>query len=158
MTDLFHTISALPAAAIYSAVLILFSGCSGSSQEAQVSGQVRLDGNVIGPGTVVFEPIGDGKPALGPIEADGSYSVSTSHEVGLGAGKYKVAISIREVPATVKRGDLVPPGKLLIPQKYEDTATSGLEYEVVPGSNTIDINLNSQSSSLKVFNQRSQVS
>ncbi|HVT28187.1 MAG TPA: hypothetical protein VHE81_09245 [Lacipirellulaceae bacterium] len=72
--------------------------------------------------------------------------MSTNHEVGLSAGKYKVGISIREVPTNVKRGDRPPPGKLLIPERYEDSATSGLEYDVAPGRNTIDIELKSQSS------------
>jgi hypothetical protein len=121
------------------------SGCGGSSQESQVSGNVSLDGKQIGPGIIVFAPVENGTPAIGPIEHDGSYRMSTSHEVGLSAGKYKVGISIREVPKNVKRGDRLPPGKLLIPQKYEDSTTSGLEYDVVPGSNTIDIELKSQS-------------
>jgi hypothetical protein len=122
------------------------AGCSRSSQESQVSGSVSLDGKQIGPGIIVFAPEGSGTPAIGPIDDDGDYSVSTSHEVGLSAGKYKVGVSIREVPANVKRGDRLPPGKLLIPEKYEDSATSGLEYDVAPGSNTIDIELKSQSS------------
>jgi hypothetical protein len=122
------------------------AGCSRSSQESQVSGNVSLDGKQIGPGIIVFAPVGDGTPAIGPIDRDGSYSMSTSHEVGLSTGKYKVGISIREVPANVKRGDRLPPGKLLIPEKYEDSATSGLEFDVAPGSNTIDIELRSQSS------------
>jgi hypothetical protein len=122
------------------------AGCSRSSQESQVSGNVSLDGGEIGPGIIVFAPVDNGTPAIGPIEDDGSYSMSTSHEVGLSAGKYKVGISIRELPTNVQRGDRLPPGKLLIPQKYEDSATSGLEYDVAPGSNTIDIELKSQSS------------
>jgi hypothetical protein len=110
-----------------------------------VTGNVSLDGNQIGPGIIIFAPVGKGTPAIGPIESDGSYSMSTSHEAGLSAGKYKVSVSIREVPADVKRGDRPPPGKLLIPQKYEDSATSGLEFDVAPGSNSIDIDLKSAS-------------
>jgi hypothetical protein len=90
---------------------------------------------------LVFAPVDSGKPASGSIENNGSYSVKTNRELGLAAGKYKVAVSIREVPQNVKRGDRPPPGKLLIPEKYEQTATSGLEYKVEPGSNTIDIEL-----------------
>jgi hypothetical protein len=126
--------------------LCLGSGCHRSSQESQVSGSVSLDGKPIGPGIVVFAPAGKGTPAMGPIEQSGSYSMSTSHEAGLSAGKYKVGVSIREVPMNVKRGDRPPPGKSLIPEKYEDSATSGLEFDVAPGSNTINIELKSQSS------------
>jgi hypothetical protein len=122
----------------------MFVGCAGSSQESRVSGQVTLDGNNIGPGMVVFAPEGGGKPATGSIESDGSYTMNTSRDVGLAAGTYKVAVSVREMPQNVKRGDRPPPGKLLIPEKYEQSTTSGLEYEVKPGDNTIDIELSSR--------------
>jgi hypothetical protein len=131
--------------------VVLAAGCSRSSQESQVSGNVSLDGQQIGPGIIVFAPVDHGTPAIGPIDGDGSYSMSTSHEVGLSAGKYKVGISIREMPTNVKRGDRLPPGKLLIPERYEDSATSGLEFDVAPGTNTIDIELKSQSSNAAAF-------
>lgn len=122
-------------------VLFVLVGCSRSAQESQVSGRVKLDGNQIGPGTVVFAPADGGKPAMGSIEGDGGYTLRTSRELGLAAGKYKVAVSIRELPKNVKRSDLPPPGKLRIPAKYEQSTTSGLEFNVVPGGNTIDIEL-----------------
>jgi hypothetical protein len=135
----------LSAAAVFCSVLVgPLSGCSRSTQESQVSGQVLLDGKRIGPGTIVFAPVGSGKPATGSIDENGKYSVYTNREVGLGAGKYKIAVSVRELPPDIKRGDRPPPGKLLIPEKYEDNAKSGLEYDVLPGSNTIDIELKSQ--------------
>jgi hypothetical protein len=123
-------------------LLTLFMGCNSSSQESQVVGSVKLDGDPIGPGTVVFAPVEGGrKPATGSIDADGNYSLNTSREAGLAAGKYAVAVSIREMPQNVKRGDRPPLGKLLIPEKYEQSSTSGLEYQVEPGTNTIDIEL-----------------
>jgi hypothetical protein len=93
---------------------------------------------------VVFAPSGGGKPATGSIESDGSYMLKTSREEGLAAGTYNVAVSIREMPQNVKRGDRPPPGKLLIPEKYEQSTTSSLEFEVKPGENTIDIELTSR--------------
>jgi hypothetical protein len=36
------------------------------------------------------------------------------------------------------------PAKLVTPQKYADTETSGLQYTVAPGDNTIDIELSSK--------------
>lgn len=125
------------------AVLVMLVGCNRSSQESQVSGRVTLDGNRIGPGTVVFAPLDGGKPATGSIEKDGSYKLKTSRELGLAAGTYKVAVSIRKLPENVERSDQPPPGKLLIPDKYEQSTTSGLEYEVASGRNSIDIDLTS---------------
>jgi hypothetical protein len=126
------------------AFIIVLTGCAKTTQESQVSGHVTLDGKRIGPGTVVFSPVDSGKPATGSIESDGSYLMKTSRDDGLAAGRYRVAVSIREMPQNVQRGDRPPPGKLLIPEKYEQSTTSGLEYEVVPGDNTIDIELTSQ--------------
>lgn len=122
-------------------VVIFLVGCGGTTQESEVSGTVMLDGKSIGPGVVVFAPIEGATPATGTIQADGSYTLMTSREVGLAAGKYRASISIREQPANVKSGDRPPPGKLLIPEKYELSTTSGLEFEVAPGKNSIDIEL-----------------
>jgi hypothetical protein len=50
-------------------------------------------------------------------------------------------VSIRKMPENVKRGERPPLGKLLIPEKYEDETKSGLQYNVSPGRNTINIEL-----------------
>lgn len=126
-----------------SMILMVVSGCNQSSQVSQVSGRVTLDGTPIGVGTIVYAPSSGGKPATGSIESDGSYSVNTSREPGLAPGKYQVAVSIREMPKNVKRSDHPPPGKLLIPEKYEQATTSGLQFEVVPGANEIEVALTS---------------
>jgi hypothetical protein len=135
-------------AVIISAVVSLnpiFGGCRGGSMESDVSGTVTLDGKKVGPGTVVFAPAQPGgKPATGSIESDGSYNIKTSRATGLSAGAYRVAVSVREMPQNVKRGDRPPPGKSVIPEKYEDENTSGLQYDVAPGRNTINIELMSR--------------
>ncbi len=110
--------------------------------ESEVSGTVTLDGNKIGPGTIVFAPVvSGGKPAMGSIESDGTYILKTSRDAGLAAGSYRVAVSVHKMPENVKRGDRPPVGKLLIPEKYEDETKSGLRYDVSPGRNTINIEL-----------------
>lgn len=110
--------------------------------ESDVSGTVTLDGTKVGPGIIVFAPAErGGKPATGSIEGDGSYNLKTSRATGLSAGTYRVAVSILEMPQNVKRGDRPPPGKSLIPEKYGDENTSGLQYDVAPGSNMINIEL-----------------
>jgi hypothetical protein len=127
-------------------VLLFFAivGCSSSSQESHVSGVVTLDGKPIGPGIVVFASATSGRPATGSIESDGSYVLMTSRETGLAPGKYRAAVTVREMPPDIKRGDRPPPGRLLTPEKYVDGSTSGLDYEVQPGDNTIDIELSSR--------------
>jgi hypothetical protein len=127
---------------LVAALVAILVGCRGGSMESEVSGTVTLDGSNIGPGTIVFAPAGGtGKPATGSIESDGSYRLQTSRELGLAAGVYRVAVSIRKMPENVKRGERPPLGKLLIPEKYEDETKSGLQYEVSPGRNAINIEL-----------------
>ena len=116
-------------------------GCAKSSLESEVRGTVTLDGRSIGPGMIVFSPVEPGKPATGSIAQDGGYDLKTSREFGLAPGKYRVAVSLREMPANFDPAARLPPGKLLIPEKYEESSTSGLEFDVAPGSNTIDIPL-----------------
>ena len=125
---------------------VVLYGCSGSSLEAQVSGKVTLDGKEIGPGVVVFVPEGgQSNPARGAVELNGSYFLKTSRDKGLSAGKYKVSVSIFSQPTDVKPGERsMIEAKLIIPSRYVSADTSGLEYEVNPGSNTIDIELKSQ--------------
>ncbi len=123
-------------------VVCLLGGCHRESMEATVAGLVTLDGKAIGPGMIVFAPRGaDKKPATGSVESDGTYMLMTSRAQGLATGTYQVAVSIREMPQNVKRGDRPPLGKSLIPEKYEESTTSGLEYEVRPGKNTINVEL-----------------
>jgi hypothetical protein len=120
------------------------SGCSGGL-ESEVSGTATLDGKTIGPGTVNFSPV-DGKsnPAVGTIKPNGTYFLKTSREDGLRAGNYKVAVSVFEQSATPTGERSMAPPKLLTPEKYNTIETSGLEFEVKPGNNTIDIELTSE--------------
>ena len=120
-------------------------GCSGNNYPAEVSGTVTLDGKPIGPGVVIFAPVG-GKtnPARGAIQPNGSYFLKTSRDVGLPPGKYQVSLQIVELPAHLVPGERdMSPTKSLIPDKYTDTTTSGLEYDVAPGSNTIILRMTS---------------
>jgi hypothetical protein len=126
------------------ASLMLSIGCAGDF-ESQVSGTVTLDGNPIGPGFLVFAPVEGGtNPANGAIQPDGSYQLKTANTRGLNPGRYTISVTILDQPD-------VPPGersyivaKSRIPERYNDLSTSGLEFEVKPGGNSIDIALSSQ--------------
>jgi hypothetical protein len=124
---------------------VLLCGCSQNGKESEVSGKVTLDGNGVGPGVVVFVPIGrQGNPATGAIQLGGDYFLTTSRDLGLSAGKYKVSVSVFDQPP-VKPGERsMVEAKLVTPEKYVSAETSGLEYDVKPGSNTIYIELKSE--------------
>jgi hypothetical protein len=127
------------------ALLLATLGGCGNKLEAEVSGVVTLNGQPIGPGTVNFAPMSGGSnPAVGTIMPDGSYSLKTSRTVGLAAGTYRVAVSVFENQASTAPGQRSnAPPKLRTPEKYNSVETSGLQFEVEPGDNTIDIELTS---------------
>jgi hypothetical protein len=133
----------------YGAVAVAASstmaGCFGSDLGADVEGVVKLDGEPIGPGVVVFAPVsGDENPATGAIQVDGSYFLKTNRERGLRPGSYKVAVQIHEIPTDRPYGERdMRPIKFRIPEKFTTVVTSGLEFDVEDGSNTIDIPLTS---------------
>jgi hypothetical protein len=132
--------------AVLLSLLCAMIGCSGGGLGAEVSGKVSLDGVSIGPGAVTFAPVGGGEnPATGAIQNDGSYFLKTSREEGLRPGKYQVALQIHEIPTDLAPGQRdMRPAKSRIPTKYTDVSTSGLEYDVEPGSNTINLEMTSR--------------
>ena len=125
-------------------VVATLQGCA-DKLEAEVSGVVTLDGQPIGPGTVNFSPLdGESNPAVGTIAPDGSYTLKTSRTVGLAAGTYRIAVSVFENQASSAPGQRSnAPPKLRTPEKYNSVETSGLQFEVEPGHNTLNIELTS---------------
>src|SRR5882672_6522646 len=131
---------------LWLAVALLVAASTGCGNElgAEVSGVVTLDGKPVGPGMITFVPEGNTNPSDGAIQLDGTYSLRTSRTVGLRPGQYKTSISVLDQPVTTpgERSYVAP--KLVTPKKYSDPSTSGLEYDVKPGKNTIDIPLTSK--------------
>jgi hypothetical protein len=121
------------------------SGCGGGGLESTLTGTVTLDGKPIGPGILVFAPTeGAQNPAIGNVEADGRYSVKTSRTSGLKPGRYRVSVNITELPPPGSENQRLAALPLLHPKKYESAETSGLEYDVAPGSNEINVELSSK--------------
>ena len=119
-------------------ILTAVAGC-GSASTYPVRGKVRFkDGTPLAGGQVLFRPI-NGKPpmsARSDIQPDGSFALGT-YEVGDGAmaGKYQAAINPPLPPKLSAKRTQKP---ILDPRfgKYE---TSGLEFEVKPGTNNFTI-------------------
>lgn len=131
-------------AAAIAALSLLLPACGSSGPEmASVSGKVTYEGNPVTKGTISFQPLDPaGRPAVGEIGPDGSYSLQTEVP-GDGAllGEYRVAITAREDVIL----DYIPkkpvPPKLLVPKKYEDPGTSELKAVVKSGSNDFPFDL-----------------
>lgn len=121
------------------------AGCGGP-YDAAVSGIVTLDGKAVPRGTVSYQPVAGGPAAYAAIGDGGLYEVRTGREEGLPSGEYDVTVTANE-PATERqtaKGGPPPPGKPITPPWYRSKETSGLRFNVTPGSNEINLELTSQ--------------
>jgi len=127
---------------------ILLAGCG--SGLVQVEGTVSLDGAPLDGAKVSFIPAGDGIPASGTTDAAGAFRLAVgSGQPGARPGRYQVAVTkvkVTVVDAAKARrieaerrteveieGDpdgLVQVIEHVVPRRYGDPATSGLEADV----------------------------
>ncbi|MBN1394368.1 MAG: hypothetical protein JW959_05050 [Pirellulales bacterium] len=120
------------------------NGCSaGPEPTFPVEGVISIDGKPLGGGTVLFEMKspggGDRYTARGTIASDGRYRLSTFADGdGAPAGQYRVAVLPQQAKLVEYSAAAAPPP---IPLSYGSVETSGLEYVVKPGPNTINIEL-----------------
>ncbi len=127
--------------------VLTLAGCGNGL--ANVSGQITLNGSPLAAsetvrGTVYFFPEGGtGAPAVGLVDAEGEYSLSTGSEGGVSPGAYLVTISASElIPAKIP-GE-APGGRAITPRKYADPSQSGFRVQVASGSNVFDFALEGQ--------------
>ena len=132
-----------------------------------VTGTVTYNGDPVEGANVTFVATGGGQGAAGVTDASGKYTLTTfASGDGAVAGKYGVKIFKFEVDAAdagggaagepEEPGGLPDPGvgitggpegapdpgpKNLLPEKYNDPGTSGLDATVVEGPNTFDFPL-----------------
>lgn len=116
-----------------------------------VSGVVRLDGQPLANATVHFIPADStGSASYGKTNENGEYKLQTllgAADAGTTPGQYKVKIECIEMYETGKtfqengeeKNEMKP--RSIIPAKYNDVSTSGLEATVVKGANTFDFDL-----------------
>jgi hypothetical protein len=140
-----HNTASLGRRLLWGLTLISVGGCSQPEFEADVAGNVTLDGAAVGPGTVVFVPSdGVSNPPTGTVQINGEYFLKSNRIRGLPPGHYKAAVSIiHQDPVPAGERSTVP-AKLVSPAKYADPAISGLEFDVEPGENIINIDLSSK--------------
>lgn len=119
-------------------MLLVLSGCGARPERVvPVRGQVRLDGRPLAEATIVFHRRDkEGRNLTCRSLTDGTFRMTT-HASGDGAppGRYGVTVEWREL---VKEGDESSRiGRNLLPARYADPATSGLECEIVEGENDL---------------------
>jgi len=116
-------------------------GCG--SGLSSVSGTVTLDGKPLAgndklSGTVQFSPeAGRGATAVGNLDQNGRYHLSTGSRVGVLPGRYLVSVSAVEIIPPKVAGE-AGSGRLATPPRYADAKTSGFTAEVSSGSNSFD--------------------
>ena len=110
---------------VLSLASLVVAGC-GSRDLHRVSGRVTFsDGSPLGCGRVVIA-YGDGTAAWGRIHEEGGFTIGTRRENdGMRAGVCRVAIKDALVRQGVE-GEYVR----IIHKRFEDVATSGLEFTV----------------------------
>src|SRR5262245_29539592 len=96
------------------------AGCRSPDKPVAVRGTVTLDGQPVAGAAVQFVPDGEGLPAIGETQADGTYALTT-HEPGDGAvpGKYMVVIVWEPPPPPTFRTGGDGPSRLEMQQALE---------------------------------------
>jgi hypothetical protein len=119
----------------YLIVVVLLAGCSRANRDQtfKVNGDVKLDGQPLTSGTVVFMPE-KGRAAKGAIDTNGSFKLGTyMADDGAAAGRYQVMVIAPDHKAiqggAVNLDQHIPS---LVPERYTSTTTSGLAFEVKP--------------------------
>ncbi len=131
-----------------------FTGCGkGRPTTIPVTGTVTLDGKPIAGATVMLQPQGPGKPAVGVTDDQGRFSLYT-FEPGDGAlpGTYLVTVRKVEVTGFLAddqglSGPVSPEGikeTWIIPKKYSDAQAFGRQVEVRRGMGPLQLDLTSQ--------------
>ena len=126
---------------VCTATLLVLAGCGGP-YDATAYGTVTVNGDRLSSGTVAFNPVSPGPPAMSAVESDSTYSIKTGQETGLAPGEYVVTVIASERNLQSSPGGGPPiPGKMLTPLRYSAVSTSGLRFTVERGSNEINLEL-----------------
>jgi hypothetical protein len=133
--------------ALSTTLAVTIGGCGSSAPDrpatVPVKGKVTYKGQPVTKGTVSFQP-DQGSPATAEIQPDGTYSLST-FQPGDGAvpGHYRVGIIANTADPTMIPGSTpgYKPPKDLVPKKYNDPMTSGLEATVSKDGKDVDLDL-----------------
>ena len=140
--------SSLLIASLVGTLSILACGGCGNGDNARVVGTVTLDGSVFEcddtvSAKAIFQRKEGGPKGIGPIGPDGEFVVKTNGSAKLIPGIYSVSVTARKMMPS-QDPNYPPPLKSLLPKKYGSTKTSGLEFEITPGSNRVDLTLSSK--------------
>jgi hypothetical protein len=123
---------------------LALSGCG--DQLSQVSGMVTLDGQPVQAkdgvmATIMFQSVAGGAAAVGRLDEEGRYHISTGSQTGLTPGEYVATCAINKLIPSTTGG--AASAKAMSDPKYADSSTSGFKFNVEPGDNEFDLALES---------------
>ena len=143
--------------ALVAGVLSFVAGCGSGVRpidgSVPVSGTVTFNGQPLEQGMVRFAPESGGKaqPATGQIKNGKFTMLTTASSPGVVVGKYKVSIISNKpfAPPALKPGTPPDPKakfepESLVPTKYNDIKTSGLEADVTAAVTSLTFALRSE--------------
>lgn len=124
-------------------VLANFSGCEKQPARFPVAGTVLIDGQPLTEGTLRFVPE-SGRPFTSSIASDGSFTLTEhslsaeSESLGVMPGVYRVAVTATRV-VDEDSGEV----EWLVPSRYADFRTSGLQVAIGEAKTDLKIELTS---------------
>lgn len=111
-----------------------FAGCSDAPEMTVVEGKVLYQGEPLSRGAVMFQPE-QGQPSQAMIAPDGTFRMETfGYGDGAVVGHNRVRIVSFEGEAA-EEGEAGGLGRSLIPKRYGNYSTSGLEIDIQAGHN-----------------------
>ena len=124
-------------------LLVAASGCGGTNL-VQVSGRLTYKGQPVPSTLVTFWPADRSRPSNGLTDDNGDFTLKYSRtQPGVSRGRHTVIL--KYVVSAEEEDHEIPPkaSKELkaILEKYKDTATSNLHYEVTTNGQVIEIPL-----------------
>ena len=132
---------------VLSLPLLVLAGCGPGRIEdrGEVRGTVRLDGELLAEGSILFQPTGGNSgPVAGGTIQDGTFYIRAEKGPPIGMNR----IEINAVKKTGRNIPAPPPGSGMIeelveavPKEYNQQST--LQWDIKQGENVIDLDLDS---------------
>ena len=130
-----------------------FLGCGSDpyGPTGKVTGKLTMDGKPLPAGHAVsFMQMEKGFLAFGMTDAEGKFEIKSWNNGNMPIGKYDAMIAPPSGPDVsnlsaeerFEKPELsAPKARVQFPQRYRETTTSGLHYEIKEGPNHFDIDL-----------------
>jgi len=124
----------------FALIALALPSCNDKSKLAQVEGRVTFRVEPVGEGTITFSDE-KGNTASSDLDSTGRYSLKTK-EGGLPEGEYTVVVVPPQYPSPANPDAMIEKSVPNIPVRHRKASTSKLRATVLPGSNSIDFELN----------------